>query len=226
MTINFVTVFEERSGSSYFMDSLNSLPHIQAESERMKTLPSRERQPAWINSFFGLGSPHLEAKGFKTKLSDVVCPDRFRSLIVAHNCRVIYLTRRNLIKLTVSGLNAQRSFEQTGRWNRVVGTESLPPFHVPLEHFIGYLNGRIQLEQNLRDFIATLSCPVLTIAYEELLADRNTVFAETFAFLGARPGPVSSRFLKNTDDDLRLVLLNFSELKDHFRGTEYEPMFD
>jgi hypothetical protein len=49
---------------------------------------------------------------------------------------------------------------------------------------------------------------------------------ELFKFIGVRPQPLQGKTLKNTQDDLREVVLNFDSLRAHYAGTAYASMFD
>lgn len=226
MTTNFITLFEDRTGSTYFMDCLNSVPHIQAEPEIMHRLPDQSLQPAWVDQFYSERHADLTARGYKTKLRDVYCQDSLRALLAKHHCRVIYMSRQNIVKLIVSGANGRRRFEANGNWNRLRDTPPLPPFEMPIEYFNRLLRFRLERERQLKEFVSSLELPIMTVNYEELLLHPNQVFADTFEFLGVAPAPVSSQYIKNTDDDLSKVVLNLAELRAHFVGTELEPMFD
>ena len=226
MTTNFITLFEDRTGSSYFMDCLNSVPYIRAEPEVMHRLPHQSQQPMWVDQFYSEHRPDLLARGYKAKLRDVYCEATLRTLLTKHQCRVIYMTRRNIVKLIVSGANGRRRFEASGDWNRVEDAAPLPPFTLPIERFERLLKFRMEREQLLKAFVLSLELPILTITYEDLLLRRDQVFADTFGFLQVPPSPVSSRYIKNTDDDLSRVVLNLAELRAHFSGTELEAMFD
>lgn len=226
MTTNFITLFEDRTGSSYFMDCLNSVPYIRAEPEVMHRLPDQSEQPRWIDQFYSEPRPDLSARGYKAKLRDVYCEKTLRELLTKHRCRVIYMTRTNIVKLIVSGANGRRRFETSGDWNRLEHAPPLPPFYLPLDYFNRLLKFRMERERLLKEFVESLPLPVMTIRYEDLLASPESVFGATFAFLGVPSAPVTSKYLKNTDDDLSKVVLNLAELRAFFAGTELEPMFD
>ena len=92
--------------------------------------------------------------------------------------------------------------------------------------FAKRLEGLELARELLAAYIAELDLPTLCVAYEDLLTSRESTFGKVFDFLGVSLEPVESAALKNTPDDLRLVVKNFLELRDRYRGTEYEAMFD
>jgi LPS sulfotransferase NodH len=167
----------------------------------------------------------MEAVGFKTKLRDVKDIEGFRRALSEFGSRVIYMTRRNLIKAVVSTINAERRFATEREWNRLPGMAALDPIAISFEKLDGYLNYRLQRDAALSEFIGTLDCPVLKVDYEELLIDESGLCEKICGFLGISAGSGRSRWLKETDDDLRKVLLNYEELRERYKGTVYEDMF-
>lgn len=226
MPTRFITLFEGRTGSSYFMECLNSLPHVEALSEviiRMEAAAQR----SFIDDFYRQPrAAHIQAIGFKAKLRDVQDQSTFTAQLDAHDVRIIHMIRTNKVKLALSRLNGKRLRAETGLWNRVAGSPPLGPFAPTIEDFDKALRFRMQKEETLNAYVTSLRRPVLTISYEALLADREGVFARTFDFIGAAPGPVHSNTVKNTDDDMRKVLLNYDEIRAHYAGSEFEAMFD
>jgi LPS sulfotransferase NodH len=222
----FVILFEGRTGSSYLISALSSLPHIQAADEILAGLDG-EAQRALVRDFFLAARPPLvRALGFKTKLRDIRDPVAFSGQLESLGGRVIHLTRVNKVKLAVSRLNGRRLHELTGQWNQTAAGPALAPFAPTLEEFDSALRFRMERETALDAYIPTLRVPVLTVRYEDLFPEGAATFARIFDFLGAEPGPVSSPVVKITDDDLRKVLLNFDELRRHYAGTENGAMFD
>jgi len=166
------------------------------------------------------------ARGFKTKLKDVWDLDAFRDLLHERGVRVIVLERLNTIKLAVSTINARRLHEQTGRWNRSRDTAPLPRFELDpgeLERVIAECRRH---RERLAAFVETLDLSRLALSYEDLLGDSEARFRDILAYLDVPPAALQSKVLKNTDDDLSQVLVNFEDLRERFANGPYAAMFD
>lgn len=248
--VNFVILFQGRTGSSHLIDVLNKHPNIVAEGEmlvdflpepsagttsllqrvRAGTLRFWEGCPATrqIASTDALYThrPGARAIGFKTKVRDVIDLEAMKRVLEAHSVRAIIMQRRNLVKKTASRLNAARLYETTQEWNLHDEADRLGLFRVTPERFDLALRKVVYEHKTLQAFADYLDLPKLTLEYADLLADREQWFASVFEFLGVEPADLDSDVMKNTDDDLRNVLTNYEELKAYYRGTAFEPMFE
>lgn len=240
---HFVILFEGRTGSSFAISALNSHPHVIAAEEALMD-KSAGQQHAWIQKFFRNPHhterirtrvrtallphtrPHIVAAGFKTKLRCIQDRDAFREQLHAYECKIIYLDRRNTIKLALSGLNALRLYSLTGRYNRLKGESPLPPFAPTIEELEAAIAARQEKSEALEAFLKTLKLPLLTLYYEDMLQDRQAFFDTLLAFINAEPRTLESRFSKNSSDDLRDVLTNYKEIRDYFSAKGYGGMFD
>lgn len=227
----YVILFIERDGSTYLTSMLMEHPEIQAEYEKFAVLRQQgangKGQLEWLDSF--LTPPWIGKKaalGFKTKLVDVLDMDGFTSLLHRKHCRIIQMRRRNMVKAVVSRINARRLFEASGNWNLYKESDRLPPLDIDPLQFDQYLEERRQADQALDDYTAGLSLPKIKVEYEDLLVNRDRVMKELFDFIGVRPQELKGKTLKNTQDNLREVVLNFDDLRARYVGTVYEPMFD
>ena len=219
----FVMLFEGRVGSSFVVNSLNSHPEIATQDEILVNEPA-EKQQELIEGLFA--SPKKPVVGFKTKYRDIADEAASIDLLKRYDVKIIYLYRKNVIKLALSRLNALRIFEKYGTWNRLEGQEPLPSFAPTIEAFEEALAFRKDKEEALQDFLARLDMPRLDMAYEALLEDQNAFFQNIFDYLGCKPALLTSQVQKNTSDNMRDVLLNYDELKAHYIGTEYASMWD
>ena len=245
MSRPFVLLFQGRTGSSLLRQCLNSHPDIHMLGEeparillesgvkRTGWLQSGRRkevgrmQLAWMREFFE--SPQADGvlrHGFKTKLLDVFPRAEFSELLHAPECAVIHSARRNVVKLTVSGLNAMAHYKRTGRYNRIDSDPPLPLLPVPPRAFLAELKERVRREQTLARFIEGLSLPVLKVDYEDLLKDLPGQLEEICGFLEVPPAPMEARDRKNTNDDLRKALANFDAIQQALRGSPYEAMLE
>lgn len=226
----YIILFIERDGSTYLTSLLNSHPDIEAIYERFAVLKQKEassdEQLAWAREFY---SPPLfsktKARGFKTKLVDVLDLNRFTALLHEKEVRVIQMRRRNRVKAVISRINARRLYEATGNWNLYDKQDQMPPMHVDPAQFAEFLREREEADQELQDYVDHLQLPVIKIVYEDLLTNKINTLAQIYAFLNLPVKPVQEKTLKNTSDNLRDVVLNFDELRAGFQGTPYFEQF-
>jgi LPS sulfotransferase NodH len=227
----FVVLFIERDGSTYLISLLMSHPDILAENERFAAMRLRQMdgqdQLEWARDFFSMPLvSRVAAKGFKTKLVDVLDPEGFKSFLRQIESRIIHMYRRNHVKAVVSRINAKRLHESVGTWNLYDEKDRMSPMTIDPEEFDCYLRQRAQAEANLTAYVEGLDLPTLRMSYEDLLTDREEALAQVFDFLGVRSACVMSRTIKHTSDNLRDVIVNLDELKAGYRGTRYEKMFE
>ena len=227
--VRFVVLFPGRTGSTFLMSALRDHDEVRATGELIGPLRTEgwTAQSARIEEW--MHRPFLapeKATGFKTKLVDVGDRDGFRGVLDAEQYRVIVLARDNHVKHVVSRANAKRLKELTDRWNRRPGDDELPPVTIDIAEFDEAL-ARVQEHQDdIEAWAATLSRPVLRVTYEQLLADGQATFDQVCEFLGVGARPLQGRTEKATKDDLRDALENFDELRAHYAGTAFAPMFD
>jgi LPS sulfotransferase NodH len=226
----YVTLFVERSGSTYLATLLASHPEILSRREEFAHLRQRgidaQGQLLWAREFWTppLFGPH-RAAGFKTKLVDILDPAGFAALLSELKVRVIQLQRRNLVKAVISTINAKRLHQVSGNWNLLNESDRLPAFAVDAHEFESLLRERIRWDAEVEGYVSALNLPRLRLYYEDLLRDEKRFLAEVLNFLGVEPKPVQGKTLKNTSDDLRQVVLNFDDLRSRYTGTPYHEMF-
>jgi hypothetical protein len=157
---------------------------------------------------------------------DILDPDGFAELLRQLNCRIIQLKRRNIVKATISTMNAKRLHEVSGNWNLLKESDRVPAFSADQDEFDRLLQERITWDQDIETYTNQLDLPTLRLYYEDLLVDEPGFVHKLNNFIDVRDAPVAGKTLKNTKDDLREALQNFDELKNHYAGTIYESMFD
>jgi LPS sulfotransferase NodH len=223
----FVILFQGRAGSTYLTEALGSHPEVHAWFEELSVEETAAGQLESARAM--LAAPpdaSCRAFGFKAKLVDLFDPDAFAEVLREAHARVIALHRRNLVKWTVSWFTSDRLNETTGDWNLYREHDRLPPLEIDLDLFRERLAYVEAAAQRLRDFVAELELPTLTLHYEDLLADAAEFLRLAQAFLGVEPRPLAGRSIKNTPEDLAEVVLNVAELRAQYAGTRYEAMFD
>jgi LPS sulfotransferase NodH len=227
----YVLLFEGRTGSTFLTGALAQHPEVLAKDEKfagqIKNGLGASEQLEWARGLFTapLIGPY-RARGFKTKLSDVLDPVGFAALLQAKRARIILLLRRNLVKTVVSFVTAQALYEKTGRWNLEHVADRSEPVQIDVASFDYMLQNRTQINQALEAYVHTLQLPTLSLHYEDLLVDQQAFLNRVCQFLGVHTVPVASRTKKHTSDNLREVLSNFDELYTHYAGTPYQAMFD
>lgn len=227
----FVILFLERDGSTYTVSMLSSHPEINVVYERFHVMKKKgegaKEQLDWANDFLTPSTIGRDkAIGFKTKLIDVIDPAGFAQVLHDKQCHIIHMQRRNIIKATMSKINARRLHKKTGNWNLYKEDDRLEPIDVDLDMFDELLQEREQREAEMRSFIGELQLPKLNVCYEDLLLDRDGVLEQIFNFLDVKWFPVESKTKKNTKDDLQAVMKNYDEIRAHYAGTRYAEMFE
>lgn len=227
----FVIIFQGRCGSTYLVEALDSHPEIECVGEKLASLRKKkynaDDQLGWANNFLThMDSPGVSQKGFKTKLRDVLNKSGFRDLLQSLNTRIIHLRRRNVVKLTISSFNSVRIRKKTGDWNIYDSTHKPSETAIDSEVFASWLGGVEKRALDEMAFVVALDLPVLTLFYEDFLCDPSSYFEQIFSFLNVPIREVTGKSFKSTNDDLRLAISNFDELRSQYSGTPYEAMFD
>ncbi|PKO13693.1 MAG: hypothetical protein CVU39_17850 [Chloroflexi bacterium HGW-Chloroflexi-10] len=226
----YVILFLERDGSTYLSSLLSSHPEVEAVYERFAVLNQKEagaaEQISWARSFW---TPawinRVKARGFKTKLVDVLDVPAFQSLMIEKKCHIIYMQRKNRIKAVISKINAKRLYDKSGYWNLYTEKDRVPLTYFDPHEVDALLQEREMLEKELESFVSGLSLPTLKITYEDLMAQRDPTLRKIFEFLHISQKDVESKTLKHTSDNLQDVIENFSELKSHYQNSPYFEMF-
>lgn len=227
----FILLFQGRSGSTWLISGLGQHPEVFATSDEI-LIPVQVRgsQAQLATAKEYLRAPIVsrhKARGFKTKLTDLLDRHAFSGLVRQLNASVVLLSRRNRIKLVVSWMNGERLYESTGRWTLYDGS-SRPriPFVIDEADFQTRLALVEDQIKEMHNYAQQLGVPIYALEYEDLLLDWDGALASVCKFLGVAASLVRGASIKNTDDDLRRVIANFEDLRDRFAGTKYESMFD
>lgn len=239
----FVIIFEGRTGSSYTITALNKHPGILCYPEIMANFDHEQQKAMWealtrgesiatINPYaeyhlYNWGTRiqkgNFVVVGFKTKIQDVCSVSVFYDLIQKHQFKLIYLKRQNLLKAAVSWINARRLNEQVqGHWNATNKMQVQGPLHVDLDELIVELRRRIRFERWHVDFFEAYDGDKRIFYYEDLLANEKDFFVNMQDFLGVGRRSLKGHFVKNTPDQLRDAVVNYTEVRDLCVGTYFE----
>jgi hypothetical protein len=231
----FILLFQGRTGSTYITERVDAHPRVKMEPEvwggwgfqlsREKIPLYSQKQLDWLMSFYDkdYNIPY-SAIGFKTKLDDVIDKRSFIRYIREKNIKIIHMTRKNIVKLVISEINAQRLFDITGKWNLDNKAERPGPFNLDLDEFDAKMKWRAQIEDWLDSYVKIINNPTLQLCYEDLLFDEVDFFKKLYGFIGTSPMQTMSKTIKNTPTDLREIIINYDELLQKYKYTCYEPM--
>jgi len=226
----YIILFIERDGSTYLSSLLSSHPYIEAVFERFAVIKQKNaiasEQIEWAREFW---TPKfinkVIARGFKTKLIDILDPAQFANLCHEKNVKIIHMNRFNKVKAVISKINAKQLYDKSGYWNLYQEEDRVPPKLFEISSVDELIKEREKLDRELSDYVLELNLPTLKVTYEELLLDKEKILKKVFEFLNVPVKPVETKTIKHTDDDLRKVILNFEELKNHYVETPYFEMF-
>lgn len=225
--MKYILLFQGRTGSSYLMDALGRHSQIVAGGEILASYSNADSQLRRMADFYHKSEfQGCKACGFKTKLRDILDKNGFRDLLLSEQIRVIYLERKNVIKTVVSKFNAFRLNNLKGVWNITDDNDRVMRESINIDEFDKWLKGTVSYKEELERFVSNLDLPVLFLYYEDLMLNESELFKKVFGFLDVESEDIKGRFIKYTDDDLKKSLVNFSELKAHYKGTAFEKMFD
>jgi LPS sulfotransferase NodH len=225
----FVLFLVARVGSTYLTTLLQSHPDVLALSEELRDRESlgAQAQLDWTKKFL---TPPLigthAVRGFNVKLVHLVDPAAFGQLLQTQESLIVHMYRRNRVKAVVSRINGGRLYKKTGMWGLFEESNRLPALEIDPKEFDEFLKHREKVDSELEDYVNHLGLPIFRLCYEDLLVKKEETLDRLFAFLGARPMPVTGQTLKITSDDLRAAIVNFDQLRGNYVGTQYEPMFD
>ena len=166
--------------------------------------------------------------GFKLKLHHLATqriadPTRFLGQLHAGGCRIVHLTRRDLLRQALSSAIAR----QRGAPHHANTDRPLRPG--PFRIDAGWLLARMrELDTSLRDERATLvGLPHLRLCYEDdlLRAERHQMTLDrVFDWLGVERAPVTTRYLRTGTDRLAELVANLDEIHRALRTSEYAPL--
>ncbi|MDB4632241.1 hypothetical protein OAF96_02285 [bacterium] len=221
----YVILFQGRAGSTLLTEHMRSHPNISAQYEAFSTLPKEwSVQLDWMTNLFyaeNRGNP-TQVIGFKTKLSDIADQDLFANFVQDNKIKVIHLFRKNLVKLIVSVIRADRLRKTSGDSNLYDQKNSLGKIHIDPTEFRKQKK-RIRLYRELREYIDGMNVDVCRVRYEDLLYNLDRTLNRLWRYVGVKKHQTDAEVLKNTPDRLEDAVENLDELRASF--PEYERFF-
>lgn len=199
-------------------DHLGDHPNVVANYEILSQYQqSWKQQLAFLESMvYSKRDPTITAIGLKTKVRDVLDWEQFEAFIQRHRFKVIYLSRRNHLKLVVSVVRADLLRQQCGVSNLISKEfEELGPTIIPLDRF-EKARKRIRRQLRLARIVKRLQLPTLEIVYEDFLNNEQGILNRVWDFLDVPRMATTGRTRKNTPPNLRSAVLNLDEILDRY----------
>lgn len=235
----FLILGHERSGSNLVVDALNAHPEVTCFNELFNADPNRK---VFAQAFHGRAyedgedpvrfldqavyiDTNVLAVGFKlfyTQARERPASRLWTYLTERPEIFVIHLKRENLLDVFLSTKIAIR----TGVWRVTEGQElpqTLPPFDVDPREAELYFNRlvahRAWAEEQFRDH------PILSVDYDELTRDFDSVARSLFAFLGVSDATPQVRMKKMSRGVVQDQIANYTGVYRRFQGSIHERHF-
>ena len=219
----FIVLFPGRTGSSWLVDALSRHPAIGIEGEILVGgTPAEER--AHLHRLFGTRS--RLARGFKTKLKDVVDRDGLAEAIGRYDVKVMRMQRADALRLAISRIRARMLHDRSGFWNAKSSSASLGPEPVGVEQLRESVEINDAEVRAIDRFVAGLDASIFDVEYADILSSPTEVLHRVQSWLGVPVRRLEGTVVKNTDEDLTRVVTNLDELREAFVGGPWASIFD
>ncbi len=219
-----------RVGSNLLTSQLNAHRQIKMFNEVLTSMGTRHgkrkdeawiEQRAWLEAFVAGLSEHAKRRyvGLKVDFGMIGDPDAFIGFVCDHGFTTLYIHRANFVKQAVSLVraraNAARTREKYGAalWGIGSPEDALPPGPVDpveIEQIAGVM---MRQHEACVSGLERAGIDYLPIEYASFTRDMNGTLVRIEAFLGIDGITRDTRFVKGTDDDLRLAVTNFDALQ-------------
>ncbi len=216
----FVVITRSRSGSTLLMSLLKSHPQVQMYGEEYQYLHGGSSSSLW-NQIFGYYPSHIRAVGFKIFYYhplDNNKRDVWQLIQQNPDIKVIHLIREDMLEVHVSRQVAGLS----GQWNSQQKKKTVDQieldFEVCLEDFERTSRWIAETNESFGD-------KMYAVRYEALVQDTPGTMRRLFKYLGIPAIEVSTNLRKQNQKHIRNLISNFEEVKQKFKGTEWESLF-
>ncbi|MEB3359107.1 MAG: hypothetical protein VKK04_20440 [Synechococcales bacterium] len=216
----FVIFGQGRSGSQLLCDLIGSHPQVHCDLE---ILSQKVAFPiAYINSLCARsGAPTY---GFKVKIYQLVedqhlDPQQFLQTLHQRNWKIIYLTRTNVLRQSLSSLVGAIK----NQWHiRSSSAADRSKVHIDCDRLLAELNSRQRYSQQEETILSTL--PHIKVVYEEDLLiqeHHQPTLDRIFAYLGVESVPAKSKLKRTSSDRIADIIQNYDELVNTLQGTPF-----
>ena len=157
-----------------------------------------------------------QAVGFKFMLSQTRQFPAALRYVQDHRIKVLHVVRNNILKTLVSRVTAKQRKLYHSTENITVDKVYLRP-----RGLIRKLDFIASEARAWREAVS--DNPYQKISYEDFVADRESVLKKALGFLGVKYiDNLTSHLKKINPNNLEDVILNYKEIKDCLRGSDYE----
>ena len=247
MDTKFIVFTTNRSGSTWLMSTLNSLPNVIAQGE-LFLARKRSSERRWDSDF--ACERYIEAKpgglpfrpfsvfsyldwlyctpgtvGFKLMYQQLGHFPEILLYLKRHRIRVIHLIRQNQLDVLVSGVIKA----SIGRAHILAGQSAPDHLKVALrtENLVQQLE-QLRRRQNMATkLLRWCNLPYIEVVYENLVRDKNH-FRSIWNFLSIDPGhnSVEANTVKTRRGGHRDVIVNYDEVKEALANTRFAALLD
>ncbi|MDX5347845.1 MAG: sulfotransferase [Hymenobacteraceae bacterium] len=228
----FVLLGRGRSGTTLLHTYLNSHPNVLSLGELMHPRhqhPLRHQNPIRYLQQYGFKnySPLIKAVGFKMFYeweSGNVQHPLWQTLHQIPDLKVIHLRRENKLRNLVSYKIAR----QSRQWSQEPGQKQVAAqakaVTLTKEECIAVFEKMTAEEVFFDRFFKNHS--KINLTFEELTAQPNQVLQQVQEFIGVKPMQLVSLLQRQNPEPLQQLIINYDELKEQFRDSEWFRYFD
>lgn len=217
----FVIFAQGRTGSTLLVDLINSHPGIHCDDEILK------RKVLFPGLFIRARSALSEKDvyGFKVKIyqlwdQKVRDSKQFISDLYEHGWKIIYLTRRNIFRQTISGFVVEQS--KVWHHNSIYGPLKLKEIYIDCDELLKRMKEREMFLAHEKEVLEGV--PHITINYENDLLRaqyRQDTLDKIFNYLDVPFVQVKTKLVRITSDNLSAFVQNYEEVERVIGNTEY-----
>lgn len=214
----FVILSEPRSGSTLLHTYLNSHTQIKSYGEVLRENIeandiSKETTPYIESLAFKPHTQALKAIGLKLFYEYYEDPrycESFNYVLKRNDVKILYLIRRDILKIYVSLKIAQK----TNEWSSVKSASYEPRTRITIDRN-DYIQFREEHLRHRRLFLMLLKDhPLLEIAYEDLVHNPQPVLNSIQQFLGVKPKVLFTLLKQQNPGSVASLITNYDEVKD------------
>jgi len=220
----FLVLTRSRTGSTLLTYSLDSHPAICCRGELLNHLRGRQYKTV-LQSAYGKHPGKTKAAGFKMFYyhpSDADGDPIWETIAAIKNLKIIHLRRENILRTLVSRKIAEADKNYQFQQEAQRSTEAKAVTFDPKELEKEFESTDAMEKEGIARFS---NHEVLEITYEEMIDDRDGVFARVQRFLGVNERNLSTSLKKQNPELVSDLISNFSELQEHFKNTKWERFF-
>jgi len=225
--VPFIVLGHARTGSNMLLSMLRSHPQVLVRGEVFARVEPGALHATVEGTFHRRVPRNVAAAGCKVfyyhPLRDR-SGELWRELDAIRDLRVVHLRRRNILRTIVSReIAAQRD-----EWLQTRPAQAVPAERKGVTLTVDQVRSGVDRIQGLeseadRRFDGR---PLIEVCYEDLVSSPTQEFGRITDFLGVAPSAPTGTTLHQNPEPLSLLITNYAELKDAFRGTPVEAWLD